>query len=68
LCLLLALASLNNWYIGALNFKAAYLYGKLDEEIYMKQPDGFKIKGKEHLVLWLCCALYGLKQAGLVWW
>ena len=48
--------------------KAAFLYGRLDEEIYMKQPEGFSLKGKEHLVLKLKKALYGLKQAALAWW
>jgi len=34
----------------------------------MEQPAGFKIKGKEHLVLRLLRAIYGLKQAARVWW
>ena len=42
--------------------------GKLDEEIYMKQPEGFAVKGQEHKVLRLKRALYSLKQAGLAWW
>ena len=50
-------------------FKApTYIYGKLDEEIYMKQPEGFAVKGQEHKVLHLKHALYGLKQARLAWW
>ena len=39
--LMLALAALENWYITGLNVRSAYLYGKLDEEIYMEQPEGF---------------------------
>ena len=27
--------------------KAAFLYGKLDKEIYIKQPEGFALKGQE---------------------
>ena len=50
------------------DIKAAFLYGKLEEEIYMKQPKGFILKGQEHLVLKLKKALYGLKQAALAWW
>ena len=34
----------------------------------MKQPEGFRVPGKEHKVLRLLHALYGLKQAGLAWW
>ena len=33
---MLALASIENWHIEGLDVRSAYLYGKLDEEIYMK--------------------------------
>ena len=66
--LMLALATLENWYITGLNVRSAYLYGKLDEEIYMEQPEGFAAPGQECKVLHLWCALYGLKQASLAWW
>jgi len=29
------------WYITSLDVKTAFLYRKLNEEIYMKQPEGF---------------------------
>jgi len=32
-------------------------------EIYMKQPEGFEVSGKENLVCRLKKSLYGLKQA-----
>ena len=63
--LMLALAALEDWYITGLNVHSAYLYGKLDEEIYMEQLKGFAAPGSECKVLRLWCALYGLKQAGL---
>ena len=66
--LMLALAALENWYITGLDVWSAYLYGKLDEEIYMEQPKGFTAPGQERKVLRLWHALYGLKQAGLAWW
>ena len=65
---ILALAALEKWSIESLDVKSAFLYGKLDEEIYMEQPSGFIIKGKEHLVLRLLRAIYGLKQAARAWW
>jgi len=34
----------------------------------MKQPEGFKLPGKENKVWRLHKALYSLKQAGLSWW
>ena len=65
---MLALSAIENWYITGLDVRSAYLYGKLDEELYMDFPEGFMpphLKGK---VLRLLRALYGLKQAGLAWW
>jgi hypothetical protein len=47
--------------------KTAFLYGELDEEIYMKQPDGYKILGLENKVYRLIKFLYGLKQAPKQW-
>ena len=44
-CLILTLAALENWYITGLDIRSAYLYGKLDEEIYMEQPEGFSVPG-----------------------
>ena len=66
--LMFTLDSLEGWYITSLDVWNAFLYGKLNEEIYMEQPEGFKIKGQEHKVLRLHCALYSLKQAALSWW
>jgi hypothetical protein len=66
--LICALAALKKWHMSALNVRNAYLYGKLNEEIYIEQPEGYKAPGKEHKVLRLHKALYGLKQAGLIWW
>lgn len=31
----------------SIDVKTAYLYGKLDEEIYMEQLEGFKLPGQE---------------------
>jgi hypothetical protein len=66
--LMLALSSLEDWHMEAVDVKTAFLYGKLDEEIYMQQPEGFKLKGQESKVLRLLRAIYGLKQAALAWW
>ena len=43
--LLLSLAVLHDWEIEALDVKATYLFGELDEEIYMDQLEGFVVKG-----------------------
>ena len=65
--LLLALSVLEDWEIEALDVKTAFLYGNLDEELYMEQPEGFITKGQENKVYKLKKALYGLKQASLAW-
>ena len=46
-----------------MDVKMAFPYGSLDEKLYMLQPEGFTIPGKEHLVCKLHRSLYGLKQA-----
>ena len=51
-----------------MDVKTAYLYGKLKEEIYMAQPEGFIKSGQEHKVCKLVKSIYGLKQAGRVWY
>jgi hypothetical protein len=66
--IMLALCVLEHWHIEGLDVCNAYLYGKLEEEIYMQQPEGFKVKGKEPMVIRLNRVLYGLKQAGLLWY
>lgn len=45
----------------------AFLNGDLDEEVYMKQPEGFEVKGQEHLICKLKRNIYGLKQAPRCW-
>ena len=62
----MAYACQNDWEIESLDVKTAFLYSQLDEEIYMEQPEGFKI-GSSNKVYRLLRALYGLKQATLAW-
>ena len=42
--------------------KTTFLHGDMEEEIYMKQPKGFAVKGKKELVCRLKKSLYGLKH------
>jgi len=44
-----------------MDVKIAFLHGDLEEEIYMKQPKGFAVKGKKELMCELKMSLYGLK-------
>ena len=43
--LIISMAALENWHMHGLDVCNAYLYGELDEEIYMEQPEGFSVPG-----------------------
>jgi transposase InsO family protein len=65
--LLLALAAQEGWRVHHMDVKSAFLNGDLQEEVYVHQPSGFAIPGKEGKVLRLRKALYGLRQAPRAW-
>lgn len=50
ICILLAINAAENLFLEHMDAKIAFPHGDLDEKIYMKQPDGFKVRGKENLV------------------
>ena len=64
---LLSLAASHGLLVHEMDVKTAFLNGELDEEIYMKQPDGFVVDGQEGKVCKLLKSLYGLKQAPKQW-
>ena len=51
-----------------MDVKTAFLNENLDEEVFMDQPEGFMIEGKEHMVCKLNRSVYGLKQASKQWY
>ena len=64
---LLAFAVQHDLLIHQMDVKIAFLNGKLNEEIYMKQPEGYVKPGEEHLVCKIEKSLYGLKQSSRCW-
>lgn len=65
--ILLAMATKEGMTVIHLDAKTAFLNGNLDRTIYMKQPPGFIVEGKEDHVCLLRRSLYGLKQSARVW-
>jgi len=61
----LALAAVKDFEIKQFDVKTAFLYGDLEEEIFMDQPEGFD-DGSSQVCL-LKKVLYGLKQAPRSW-
>jgi hypothetical protein len=53
--------------IEQMDVKTTFLHGDLEEEIYMKQLEGYAMKGKKELVCKLKKYLYGLKQSPRMW-
>lgn len=65
---LLCIAAIRDYEIHQLDHldvKTAYLNGPLEEEIYLRVPEGFTFSSP----YWrLCKGLYGLRQAGHQWY
>jgi hypothetical protein len=65
---LLSIAAAFDLEVEQMDVKTTFLHGDLEEEIYMKQPEGFVVKGKNELVFKLKKSLYGLKQSPRMWY
>ena len=63
---LLAVANICNWEIHQMDVKTTFLQGNLNEEIYMRQPNGF-VPEKPDYVCKLNKGIYGSKQAVRCW-
>ena len=52
---------------GSSDVVTTFLNGDLPEELYMCQPEGYVMKGKENLVCKLKKSIYGLKHSSRCW-
>lgn len=65
---ILAIATSKGWKVHQMDVKTAFLNGKIEEEVYIEQPEGFITHDKDRYVYKLKKALYGLKQAPRAWY
>ncbi|KAJ9562511.1 hypothetical protein OSB04_007671 [Centaurea solstitialis] len=66
--LFLAFASYKGFKVYQMDVKSAFLYGTIDEEVYVCQPPGFEDLKYPDRVCKLRKALYGLHQAPRAWY
>ncbi|CAL2274253.1 unnamed protein product [Prunus armeniaca] len=66
--IIMALTAQYDLFLHQMDVKTTFLNGRLDEEIYMVQPEGFIKEGEEHLVCKLKKSIYGLNQASRQWY
>ncbi|GJZ85743.1 retrovirus-related pol polyprotein from transposon TNT 1-94 [Tanacetum coccineum] len=65
--LFLAYASFKDFVVYSMDLKSAFLYGKIEEEIYVCKPPGFEDPKFPDRVYKVEKALYGLDQATRAW-
>ncbi|GJZ25283.1 putative ribonuclease H-like domain-containing protein [Tanacetum coccineum] len=66
--LFLAYASFKDFVVYQMDVKSAFLYGKIEEEVYVCQPPGFEDLHFPNKVYKVEKALYGLHQAPRAWY
>nr|GEY72811.1 hypothetical protein [Tanacetum cinerariifolium] len=66
--LFIAYAAHKSFTVYQMDVKTSFLYGPLNEEVYVNQPDGFVDPYHPDKVYRLKKALYGLKQAPRAWY
>nr|GEU77151.1 putative ribonuclease H-like domain-containing protein [Tanacetum cinerariifolium] len=66
--LFLAYASFMGFLVYQMDVKSAFLYGTIEEEVYVCQPLGFKDLDHPNKVFKVVKALYGLHQAPRAWY
>ncbi|GJX54718.1 putative ribonuclease H-like domain-containing protein [Tanacetum coccineum] len=64
----LAFASYMGFIVYQMDVKSAFLYGIIDEEVYVSQPPGFVDPTHPNKVYKVIKALYGLHQAHRAWY
>ncbi|GJX35423.1 putative ribonuclease H-like domain-containing protein [Tanacetum coccineum] len=66
--LFLAYASFKDFVVYQMDVKSAFIYGKIEEEVYVCQPPGFEDPDFRDRVYKVEKALYGMHQAPRAWY
>jgi len=66
--IIMALVAHYDLELHQMDVKTAFLHGDLEENVYMAQPKGFVVEGKERMGCRLKKSIYGLKQASRQWY
>jgi hypothetical protein len=56
------------WKLHQMDMKTTFLNGVIEEEVYIEQPQWFKVEYRKTHVCRLKKAIYGLKQAPRAWY
>ena len=64
----MALVAYHDSELHQMDVKTSFLNENLEEKVYMNQPEGFSVEGKEHMMCKFKKSIYGLKQASRQWY
>jgi hypothetical protein len=67
ICTVISLATYMGWRLHQMDAMTSFLNGDIEEEVYIKQPDGFMIRDQKSHVCRLKKILYGIKKAPHAW-
>jgi hypothetical protein len=65
---IMSLTASMGWSLHQIDVKITFLNGAIEEEVYIKQPQGFEVHSRDTHVCKLKKALYGLKKAPRAWY
>ena len=66
--IIIALVAHYDLELHQMDVKTTFLNGDLEENVYIAQPKGFVVEGKERMGCRLKKSIYGLKQASRQWY
>ena len=66
-CTLIAMSVQYGLQLHQVDVTTAFLNGRLEEEVFMSQPEGFIAHGRQYLVCRLKKSIYGLKKSPRCW-